>query len=70
MIYSPRHYKRAAEMVVSLVSEGYKIQAHSDACGLYFLRHSTNHNVMRVEVGSLGVYIYKNNRLLKIDLVR
>lgn len=68
--FKDKSNKRAAEIVCSLVSEGYLVTAHSDACGIYFLRHKRNKNVMRVELGELGVYVFKNMRLLKIDLVK
>lgn len=62
--------KRAAEIVRSLLTEGYIVTAHSDACGIYFLRHMRNQNKMRVEIGELGVYVFKNFQLKKIETCR
>ena len=57
----------AAKAVLSYLTEGYAIVSQSNACETVTLRHSTNGNYLMVRCGELGVYHFKNNRLLKID---
>lgn len=57
----------AAKAVLSFLSEGYVIVSQSNACETATLRHAQNGNRITVRCGQLGVYIFKNNRLLKID---
>lgn len=61
--------KRAALMVQSFLSEGYKLVFQSNACEYCALKHKENGNSIRIHCGELGVYVYKNNKLLKVDLV-
>lgn len=60
--------KRAAAIVGSLISEGYRLRAKSDRMGLYFLAHS-NGNLMRVEISDIGISLFKNNTLVKCELI-
>lgn len=61
--------KRGAEIVRSLLSEGYILVSQSNACETVTLRHSTNGNRMFIRCGSLGVWVFKNRRLVKIELI-
>lgn len=57
----------AACEVKSLLSEGYTLISQSNACEMATLRHRTNGNYMHVEVRHLGVYVFKNGKLIKIE---
>lgn len=61
--------KRAAQIVQSFTTEGYNIITQSNACQECILRHKSNGNKMVVRVGKLGVYVYKNGRLLKLEII-
>lgn len=61
--------KRGAEIVRSLLSEGYILVSQSNACETATLRHTKNGNRIFVRCGSLGVYVFKNGQLSKLDLV-
>lgn len=65
-----RHNKlrqMAACEVKSLLSEGYILVSQSNACDMATLRHRTNGNYMHIEVRTLGVYVWKNGELVKIE---
>lgn len=57
----------AACEVKSLLSEGYTLISQSNACDMATLRHRTNGNYIHIEVHFLGVYVYKNGKLIKIE---
>ena len=61
--------RRAAQMVRSLLTEGYTLVSQSNACESCILRHRENGNWMKVTVGELGVYMYKNQQLVNIELL-
>lgn len=61
--------KRAAQIVQSFTTEGYSLVTQSNACQECILRHKSNGNRLVVRVGSLGVYVFKNDRLIKLELV-
>lgn len=56
-----------AEIVRSLISEGYTLVSQSNGCETVTLRHRTNKNRMFIRCGHLGVYVFKNRKLLKIE---
>ena len=60
--------KRAAREVLSLLGEGYRLVTQSDGCRLCVLRHQ-NGNRVKVSVDNLGVTVYKNGLLKKIELI-
>lgn len=61
--------KRGAEIVRSLISEGYQLVWQSNGCESACLKHRSNHNVIDVQCRKLGVYVYKNGKCIKIDLI-
>lgn len=60
---------RAAQIVLSLLTEGYSLIAQSNGCEVCTLRHKSNGNRVRVEIGQLGVYVYKNNKFVKLEII-
>lgn len=73
MDYSKQRFgeknRRAAQIVQSLLTEGYTLIAQSNACEVCTLKHTSNGNRISVEVGELGVYVFKNQRLVKLELI-
>lgn len=61
--------RRAAEIVRSLLSEGYTLVSQSNACEICVLRHKMNGNRVVVKCGAIGVYVFKNGLLKKIELM-
>lgn len=61
--------KRGAEIVRSLLSEGYMLEYQSNGCEVASLRHRSNGNRMQVKVGQLGVFVYKNGSLCKLEVL-
>ncbi len=61
--------QRAAQIAVSLLSEGYMMVSQSNACETVILRHRSNGNHMTIRCGELGVYVWKNQLLKKIELL-
>lgn len=61
--------KMAAKKVVSMLSEGYRLVSQSEGCDTVTLRHWSNENYMVVRVGHLGVYTFKNGKLVNLDLL-
>lgn len=61
--------KRAAEIARSLISEDYVLVSQSNACETITLHHRFNGNRMTVKCGVMGVYVWKNNILKKIELL-
>lgn len=57
----------AASEVKSLLSEGYLLISQSNACDMATLRHSSNGNYIHIEVRYLGVYVFKNGKLIKVE---
>lgn len=69
---SPRYgkiRKRGAEIVRSLLSEGYVLVSQSNACETVTLKHTQNGNRMTIRCGYFGVWLYKNGRLCKIEML-
>lgn len=60
--------KRAAQIVSSLLREGYRLVTQSDACRLCMLRHNNGSRV-EVRVDNIGVTVFKNGLLKKIELI-
>lgn len=60
--------KRAAQIVRSFLSEGYRLRVASECYNRYKLVHSSNGNTVSVVVSAF-IYIYKNGRLVKIETV-
>lgn len=61
--------KRAAEMSLSLLNEGYRVVTQSNACEAIVLRHCTNGNWIQIQCTNMGVLMYKNGLLKKIELL-
>mgnify|MGYP003299846184 FL=1 len=59
--------KRAEEIVCSLLTEGYVLTYQSQGCLIVSLRHKVNGNHVVVKCGALGVYVYKNKKLVKSE---
>lgn len=56
---------KGADIVRSLVSEGYYVLARSAACNTVRLRHRVNGNFMSVRVVGSQVVVLKNGRMIK-----
>lgn len=56
---------KGADIVRSLVSEGYYVLANSAACKTVRLRHRVNGNFMSVCVVGSQVVVLKNGRMIK-----
>lgn len=61
--------KRGAEIVRSLLSEGYLLVSQSNACETVTLKHSVNGNRMFIKCGYFGVWVYKNGKLVKVEMI-
>lgn len=61
--------KRAAEMTLSLLNEDYVIVSQSKACETVTLRHRFNGNFIVLKCGNIGVFLYKNGLLKKIEIL-
>ena len=60
---------RAAQIAQSLLTEGYRIISQSNACEIITLRHWRNGNHITIVCGQIGVNVYKNGLLKKIELL-
>ena len=59
---------RAAQIVLSLLSEGYHLVFRSECYSVYKLQH-INGNHITVQCGQLGVSVFKNGNLKKLEIV-
>lgn len=61
--------KRGAEIVRSLLIEGYIRTSQSEGLRIMVLRHRYNGNVITVICAANGVTLYKNGAFLKFEAV-
>ena len=67
----PKSYKRADNLVCSLITEGYIIISSniSNQCASYFLRHTMNGNKMRIRATRKEYSAWKNGKLIYSEKV-
>lgn len=56
-------------MTLSLLNEDYVIVSQSKACETVTLRHRFNGNFIVLKCGNIGIYLYKNGLLKKIEIL-
>lgn len=59
--------KRGAEIVRSLLTEGYMLITQAHGCEFVSLKHKQNGNRIVVECTAFAVYVFKNGRLIKLE---
>lgn len=59
----------AANLVLSYLADGYKMVSQSYGCETVTLRHESNGNSLLVRCSQLGVHVYKNNKLVSVEIL-
>lgn len=68
-LYRSKLRKLGADIVRSLISEGYTLVSQSNACERVILRHRTNGHWITVQCRQLGVWVYKDDKCVKVELL-